>query len=194
VPFGFIDNPPWVFVTSCMPSQGRSLFCPEGMGDVFVRWHNDFRCGWSRDEAHNPIGHWLMEKERPVLLFAAICALQILVYLFRVDLYAGSLQEYLHEPYETFTELPFSENGTQRGCTTFWLSPDMDSPDAANDGCEWPALWRSLCLVENARVTALLKQQELVLSPARQIFSLLRIQNISHKSSADEDLNRRLLS
>ena len=162
--------------------------------DAFVPWHSDFLRGWNRDEALNPIGHWLMEKDRPALFFTVICALQILVYLFKVDLDAGSVEEYLHEPYETFTELPFAEHGTQREWTIFWFSPEMDAPETANDSGEWSALWRSLCLAENIRVTVLLKQQELVLIPARQIVSLLRIQNISHESSADEDLNRRLLS
>ncbi len=163
-------------------------------GDVFVRWHTDFLRGWNRDEALNPIDHWLMEKDRPALFFAVVCALQILVYLIKVDLDAASLQEYLHEPYETFTELPLAEHGAQRDWTIFWLSPEMDAPDTSIDRCEWIPLWRSLCLAENARVTVLLKQQELVLSTARQVVSLLRIQNLSHKSPADEDLKPRLLS
>jgi hypothetical protein len=142
----------------------------------------------------NPIGQWFMKKESRAVVFAAICSWQMLILLFKVDLHAASLQEYLHEPYETFTELPISETGIQREFTFSWISPALDPPDAAVDSCEWSALWHAHCLLEDTLVAVLLKQQELILSPASRLVSLLRIQNISHKSSSNEDLNRRLLS
>jgi len=130
-----------------------------------------------------------MKMSKSKSYFALIFLLYILLCLLKIDKDLYAIQENVHLPHQTNNEQPFFKTPSNSYIITSDFFKFSKSVVKKNVQVDYISIWRSILLTYNSHIKYLLKFHKSFSIPLTRIVSILHKQNISHKSSYDEELD-----
>ncbi len=119
--------------------------------------------------------------------FSFFLLVHILAYFFRVDRELYAVQDNFYLPCQTYNEQPFIEDTSSLGGAFPDFSKFSNSSEKETPKFDKTTIWRSVFLSYNSHVYHILKHNQPYSVQANCIVSVLYKQNISHKSSDEEE-------
>lgn len=127
-----------------------------------------------------------------ILKFRLFFIAYILLCFFKIDRDLYSVEENRHLPHQTYNEQPFIKTSSNLYIITsdfFWFS---NSEVKMNIKVNNSLIWHVILLKYNSHIKYLLKYYKSTSIPLSRIVSILYKQNITHKSSYDEEIGLQL--
>ena len=121
--------------------------------------------------------------------FTLIFLAYVFLCFFKIDRDLYAIQENVCLPNQTNNERPFFKTPSNSYIITSDFFKFSKSVVKKNVQVDYISIWRSILLTYNSHIKYLLKFHKSSSIPLARIVSILHKQNVSHKSSYDEELD-----